>query len=258
MGGNLVEPGTTTWRVPVVVRLAAVIALAVALAVIGWEPAAAAATNSGACSYSLNGSSSKLYSTPDSALHVTKDQKLSVSGTSPSRFRRYEVDLQYAMFTFKVAEGEPDGNTFSREVNIADYAKYGAGTYKVVSNANTDGGACAADGYIFVAESPLETIGGIVAAGATAVGAAGVLAGAGAAGTEGGGTTDEWERQHQTDRPALAEDPNAGDDPGDGEEQTVLQNLMSLGCFGALIPLGLLGVVVVVGISWVFSVLGAA
>jgi hypothetical protein len=251
-------------RVPLAVKLATMLPLAMALAVIGWEPAAAAAVNTGNCQYFLNGSPSTLFDTPDHALRVSKDQSVTVSGTSPDRFYRYEVDLQYAMFTFKAAEGKPDGPTFSTSVKVADYARYGAGTYKVVSNAETSGphqeaGSCAADAYVFIAQPPLDTIAGIVGAGAAGVGVAGVLAGAGAAGTEGGGTTDEWEKQHpETERPAMTDDPNVGEDTDRyGEDRTPVDQVLSLGCFGPIIPMTFLLALVAVGALWALGVLGA-
>lgn len=253
------------WAVPTVIKVAAVLPLALAMAVMGWEPAAAAAVNRGPCQYFLNGAPSSLYNTPDHALRLAKNQSLTVAGSAPSRFRRYEVDLQYAMFSFKVAEGNPDGDTFSTLVEVATYAKYGAGTYKVVSNADTaavdvfkdSGSYCAADAYIFVANNPLETAAGIGAGVAGAAGAAGVAAGAGGTGNENGGTTDEWEKEHQTDRPALPENPEVDDtDDGAGNDLTELQQVMKLGCFHAIIPMGIFTAVAALGVHWALGLLG--
>ena len=247
------------------IKLATILPLALAMAVIGWEPAAAAAVNTGPCQFFLNGSPSTLFDTAEHALRVSKDQNVTVSGTAPTAFLRYEVDLQYAMFTFKVAEGQPRGNTFSDSVKVADYAKYGAGTYKVVANSNMvsvdilhqAGGTCAADAYVFVAEPPLDTLAGIVGAGAAGVGAAGVLAGAGAAGTEGGGTTDEWEKEHQPERPTMANDPNVGAKTDRyGEDRTELEQAMSLGCIGPIIPMGVLAALCAAGVYWALGLLG--
>jgi hypothetical protein len=82
---------------------------------------------------------------------------------------------------FTADEGTDDGNGWSGTVEVADYATYGVGIYKMTGEA-TGPGACSGTAYVNVTgKNPLTTVAGAVGLGLTAVGAFGVAASAMAA-----------------------------------------------------------------------------
>ena len=107
----------------------------------------------------------------DDAIEVGAKDVVQVSGTSDAPIDGYTVEMEFAGISWEVASGDTDGTTWSDEVDVADYARYGVGLYKVRAVV-TGEGAC--EGAVLVeitGKSPLTTAAGI---GALVVGAGGL------------------------------------------------------------------------------------
>jgi hypothetical protein len=227
------------------VKRALVMPLVVGIALLGSDGAAAAAVNDGPCRFFINGAPSTDFFDQQHALQVASDQDLVISGRVAGRFKQYSAWLRFADFKYLAATGSPDGPSFSRVVNVKDYARYGVGIYKVLAAADvvSPEATCDNDAYISVSGNPMTTVAGLVAAGAGALGLGGVAAGAGAAAGEGKGTTDEWEKE---------------DDRLRQERREIREVVPELGCIGCLLPMSLVGVIAVVGLVLGLSALWSA
>jgi putative membrane protein insertion efficiency factor len=132
---------------------------------------------SGPCTATLAGVDAATASTPEDAVEVGYDEVAVVAGTMTSGPVSYDIQLEFAGFRWTAASGEASGNTWSDEVNIADYATHGVGLYKVhAESTNAAGETCTVDGYVDVTgKSPFTTTAGI--AGTTALGGGVALVG---------------------------------------------------------------------------------
>jgi hypothetical protein len=232
------------WRWSAPMKLVAIVALAGAISVMGFEPAAAAAINEGPCKYFLNGAPSTQFDTQDHALTVASDQQVTVSGTVPGKFKQYDVWLQFGFGQIDAGKGTPNGPTFSQTVNVKDYAKFGSGIYKILSEATVEssgGTSCVADAYVLVTGSLLSTAAGIGAAVAGGLGLAGVVGGAASSAAENRGTTKEWEAQQEADRKEEASTRK--------ERREILgpgaDLFPELGCIGCAVPMSLFGLLAI-------------
>jgi hypothetical protein len=144
-------------------HIAVVTALAVGplLAPVGpLAPAGAQVT--GGCSATIAGQDVGAATSARSAIEVGADETVTVAGTAPGPITGYEVFLSFAGVRFPAAEGEvTDGSTsYSTEVDVADYARYGVGLYRV--EAETTGTVCSTWAYVNVTgKSPLTTAAGV-------------------------------------------------------------------------------------------------
>jgi hypothetical protein len=207
--------------------------LAIALVLLGFQPAEAVAVSSGPCTFTFNGTVTTTFNTQANALHVAADQDLVVAGGSLGSFKHWYVGLQYAGFFVDAGHGDDSGPRFSTTVNVKTYAQYGAGYYKAQAHADVQTLAndfkCDAEAYILVDKNPMSTAAGIGAALGSGLGLGGVLGGAGGAANEGKGTTEEWEKE-EASRKEWAERSKPIED----------DDIPSLEMIGCMIPMSVL------------------
>jgi len=158
-------------------RCLAVTGITVAAVVL---PAAiAGAVVSGPCTGTIKGVDIAPLSatSPKDAIDVGESEDVVVGATSQGRIERYEVQLEFAGVRWTVGEGRTNDTSWSKTVNVSDYARYGVGLYKVHGVSE---GAAACDGaaLVKVGGSPLGSIAGLAGAGLAGLG---VATGAGAA-----------------------------------------------------------------------------
>lgn len=131
------------------------------------------------------------------AIDVDEDEVVNVTFNSPAGFASHKIRLEFAGVRTTVSDKADDGsNQFTDSVNVRDYARWGAGLYKVIGEAVlTDGSTCSGAVLVNVDRNPLSTVAGIAAAGTTAVGAVGVAASSAASaleGARGGRKVEDW------------------------------------------------------------------
>lgn len=145
----------------------------------GASSADAATKGGGAagCAATLDGADAYAASTPDRAIVVSKDANVRAAGAMASGPVTYSVDMEFSGVSWNVAKGTGSSTeaTWSNTVNIADYAKYGVGIYRVdVTSTNPAGQRCNLHAFVKVDASPLSTPVGKGAVALLAVGAAAV------------------------------------------------------------------------------------
>ena len=107
----------------------------------------------------------------DDAIEVGAKDVVEVGGTSDAPIDGYRVEMEFAGFSWEVAADDTEGTSWSDEVDVADYARYGVGLYRV-SAVVTGEGACSGAVLVEITgKSPLTTAAGI---GALVVGAGGL------------------------------------------------------------------------------------
>ena len=139
----------------------------------------AGADVTGPCTATMNGVDVNTIDTPGTALEVPHDGTVSIDVVSSGAITSHTVKLEpIGGLGFTADEGTDEGNGWSGTVNVADYAKYGVGIYKVTGSA-TGSGACSGTAFVKVTgKSPISTAAGAAGAGLAAVGAIGVAASA--------------------------------------------------------------------------------
>ena len=153
------------------VRVAAAVALIGATS-FAAPPAGAQVT--GGCTATIAGQDADSAHNARNAITVGADESIVVTGTAPGPISGYKVFMTFGPARVQVADGEvtDGGNTWTSTVNVADYAPYGVGLYRV--EGETTGTPCTGWGYVKVTgRFPLFTLAGAVG---------GVLALAGAVG----------------------------------------------------------------------------
>jgi hypothetical protein len=140
---------------------------------------AATAEIDGDCDATLDGEDvGSLSSTDlDDVIEVDAEDVVTVGAVADQPIDSYVVDMEFAGASWQVASGNGDGNTWTDEVDVADYARYGVGVYRV-SAVSTGAGTCT--GAVLVAitgKSPFTTPVGIVASVIT-VGGVGLISSA--------------------------------------------------------------------------------
>ena len=146
------------------------------VAVIASSGTPAGASMSGPCTASVNGQdvAPLSASSPSDAIDVESSDTVQVQAQSSSSIGTYRIELEYAGIRWTVAKGQATDNQWSRAVNVDDYARYGAGLYRV--HGVSDGaGSCDGAVLIDVGGFPLATPAGIVATIFVLLGAANAL-----------------------------------------------------------------------------------
>lgn len=138
------------------------------------EPAGASIT--GSCTGALNGVDVGPLSAsdPGDAIEVDKDQDIVAEATAPGGIDRYKVQLEFAGVKWTVGKGDADGDSWSKVVNVSDYARYGVGLYRV-HGVSTGGAMCTGSALVKVSGNPLATVAGIAGSVLTVAGAGGVV-----------------------------------------------------------------------------------
>ena len=140
---------------------------------LGVAPAGAQVV--GPCEATIAGQDVRTAATPSDAIEVDVDDQVEVAATSSgSPVDTYEVELEFGGFSWAVADGDADGQTWQDVVDVGDYADFSVGLYKV-RGVSFGGGSeiCSGTAYIQVGgKNPLLTVAGGVAAAFLAAGAA--------------------------------------------------------------------------------------
>ncbi|MEW6058639.1 MAG: SH3 domain-containing protein [Actinomycetota bacterium] len=133
---------------------------------------------SGPCTVTLNGVDANQASTPQTAVEVDYRDQATIQVQSTSSITSHKVMLEFAGFRWTASSGADTGSSWQGVVDIAKYATYGVGLYKVVGE-STGPGACSGAAFVKVTgKNPLGTVAGAGAAAATAVGVVGMAAAA--------------------------------------------------------------------------------
>lgn len=149
---------------------AAFVALLVPLA------ATASAEVSGPCSGMIKGVdvSTRSSSKVSDAILVTKTEQVSVGATAAGTIDKYKIQMHFAGIAWTVGKGSADGNSWSKTVNVAPYARYGVGLYKV-SGVSSGGANCTGAALVKVEGSALTTPAGMASIVLAGIGMAGVV-----------------------------------------------------------------------------------
>ena len=161
----MTEPRWRGWR--------AAVALTVSGMAVLVSAGAAGAEVSEGCEATLAGEDvgSRSSTDIDDAIEVGAKDVVEVGGTSDAPIDGYRVEMEFAGFSWEVAADDTEGNSWSDEVDVADYARFGVGLYKVRAVTTGDGACSGAVLVEITGKSPLTTAAGI---GALVVGAGGL------------------------------------------------------------------------------------
>lgn len=103
-------------------------------------------------------------SDPGQAIEVKSDDVIQVGATSPGQITGYKVKMAFAGFEWQVAEGDANGNSWQKTVNVKDYARFGVGLYKVKGQSIGETPCTGAVLIKITGKSPLTTVVGAGAA----------------------------------------------------------------------------------------------
>jgi len=164
---------------------------AVGIALLAAQPAAAEVN--GGCKASMAGVN--LAHTPPHggpAVTVARDAVVpfSMTGVSGENFSELHIYYTIAGFDIDIYDASAGGGSWSHNVDIHSFARFGVGYYRLKGVGDFAGGRgfCDGEALIKVTGDPLGTVAGDVAAGTTVAGVLGILgAGIGAGGGGGGG-----------------------------------------------------------------------
>lgn len=147
--------------------------LGITAAVVVLPAATAGAIVTGPCTGTIKGVdvSDRSATSPKDAIEVGGKEDVVVGATSQQKIERYKVQLEFAGVRWTVGKGTTTDTSWSKTVNVAHYARYGVGLYKVHGVSE---GAAACDGaaLVKVGGSPLGTIAGLAGIGLAGLGAA--------------------------------------------------------------------------------------
>jgi len=133
----------------------------------------------GGCSVTVNGKDANTAHNASNAIEVGENDTVTVVGTAPGPITGDTVKMKIGPIKFTARDESTDGtdNTWTGQVKVSDYAKYGVGLYRV-EGAST-GTVCTGWAYLKVTgKFPLTTVAGATAAGLTVIGAAGMASAA--------------------------------------------------------------------------------
>ena len=211
---------------------------ATGMALLAASPAGAEVN--GGCSASMKGVN--LAHTPPHggpAVTVSKDEvvSFSMSGTGSKRFTRLHIYLTFAGWDVDIYDAPAGGGTWSHDVAIHKFAKFGVGYYRLKGVGDfADGSSCDGVALIKVTGDPIGTVAGDVGIGATVAGVFGML-GAGI-GAGGGGGGDGGGPGGPTQNDVVKK--KDGDEDGDGLSKEVKGWCMLFTIAVLLLPLLLL------------------
>ena len=160
-----------------------ILVAATALAAAAATAGTAAASISGPCSANIAGAAVADLSgtSAGDAIHVSGNAIVPVTMSSPSAISHLKVVVSMAGFHWTVKDEPASGTSWTRTVNVHDYARWGVGLYQVTgSSASAAGGAtCSGTALVRVGGNPLTTVAGIGGLAAALLGALGLLAAVG-------------------------------------------------------------------------------
>jgi hypothetical protein len=156
--------------------LAAAASAALVAGPVVLAPVPAGAQVTGGCAATIDGQDVGSARSARSAIEVGVDDTILVQGTAPGPITGYTVYLSFAGIRFPAAEGEvtDQATSYTTEVQVSDYARYGVGLYRV--EAETAGTPCSTWAYVDVTgRFPLFTVAGAVGGAMTAGGLFGMI-----------------------------------------------------------------------------------
>jgi len=117
-------------------------------------PASDVHADDGGCTAYIGGEDVTDYNSPGNALQVPYDESLEVSFIAPDFIERHQITMAFtdiAPWTVSDEEDDSDKMLYMHTVEVADYADYGVGIYKVKGTAwLANGDTCSATVYIKV------------------------------------------------------------------------------------------------------------
>jgi len=135
----------------------------------------AAAEISGPCSATINGQNVKNQGTGAFASPITveNDAIVPVAMSAAGQISHLKIQIQFAGISWTVRDKPSHGNSWSSDVKVKNYAKYGVGLYKVIGS-SSGGVSCSGSALVKVKGNPLTTVAGIVGLVATLLGLGGI------------------------------------------------------------------------------------
>jgi len=179
----------------------AVAALLTAVGIALLAAAPAGAEVNGGCSASMKGVN--LAHTPPHggpAVTVSKDEVVpfSMTGTGSKRFTELHIYLTFAGWDADIYDAPAGGGTWSHDVAVHKFAKFGVGYYRLKGVGDfADGSSCDGVALIKVTGDPIGTVAGDVGIGATVAGVFG--GGPGGSNTQDDATKDEERKRTGAD-----------------------------------------------------------
>jgi hypothetical protein len=155
----------------------AVVAGLLALAGAGVLAAGAGASIDGPCTASIAGTNVKgLGATSASdAIRVANDARIPVTMAATTSIDQLKVRISLAGLGYDAKNGAASGTSWTRTVNVKDYARWGVGLYQVTGSSTGVGIACSGTALVRVEGNPLSTPAGWAGVGLSALGALGLV-----------------------------------------------------------------------------------
>ena len=134
----------------------------------------AAAEISGPCNATINGQNVKNQGTGAFADPITVENHaiVPVTMSAASQISQLKIQIQFAGMSWTVRDKASHGTSWSSDVKIKNYAKWGVGLYKVVGSSG--GVSCSGSALVKVKGNPLTTVAGIVGLVAALMGLGGI------------------------------------------------------------------------------------
>ena len=134
----------------------------------------AAAEISGPCNATINGQNVKDHGTGAfaGAITVENDAIVPVTMSAGSQISHLKIQIQFAGMSWTVRDKASHGKSWSSDVKVNNYAKWGVGLYKVVGSSG--GVSCSGSALVKVKGNPLTTVAGIVGLVAALMGLGGI------------------------------------------------------------------------------------
>ena len=135
----------------------------------------AAADISGPCTASIADQNVKGRDTGafSNAISVEKDAVVPVTMSASGQISHLKIQIEFASMRWTVRDKPSHGKSWSSDVNVKNYAKYGVGLYKVIGS-SSGGVSCSGSALVKVKGNPLTTVAGIVGLVAALMGLGGI------------------------------------------------------------------------------------
>jgi hypothetical protein len=154
----------------------AVVAL-LALAGAAALAAPARAVIDGPCTASIAGTSVQDLgaTSADDAIKVKEDSQIPVTMSASREIDRLTVTISLAGLSYDAKDGPASGTSWTRTVDVDDYARWGVGLYQVTGSSTGPGLSCSGTALVQVEGNPLSRPAGWVAVALTALGGLGLV-----------------------------------------------------------------------------------
>jgi len=138
---------------------------------------AAGATIDGPCTATIAGQNvaDRETNATSDPITVAEGSNVPISMSAARPITHLEVELEFAGIRWTVYDEPTTGRSWSKVVDVDDYATYGVGLYKVIGSSSGPGLSCSGEALVEVEGSPLTTVAGLVGLGLAVVGGVAVL-----------------------------------------------------------------------------------